>query len=256
MSKLDQPNGTGRYNQTYYSEKRGANSLTEVLYGKHQKHGGRVEFVLKKLIEKRILKEIDDDIYEIKDSDRKKISWLDVAAGTAPIARLINKNYSEIISVVSADINDEGLRLIGAAEQKNINFVKGNIFRMPFSDNTYEVVTAYDIIEHLENPDKAIIECVRVLKSSGLLLIVVPNPFTQFSLEGSSCTTYESDPTHIIPSIVSTDYFRKILPTFGLSEISVSTRGHAETESYFKEHNEELFKPEGGNHIYAWGWKK
>ena len=47
--------------------------------------------------------------------------------------------------------------------------------RLPFKDNSYDVVTALDVLEHLENPHAALKELCRVAKKS--VMISLPNMF-------------------------------------------------------------------------------
>lgn len=240
----------------YFVENRGHFPLTEVVPGKDQKHGGRIDFVLSKLVKNGVLESTNDGGFRLPQGRNEKVSWLDVAAGTAPIARLINRQFSEIIDATSTDITDTGIKVLDDKEKEGLVFIKADIFKMPFPDNNFEVISAYDIMEHLTNPQGAIEECLRGLEPGGFFHIVVPNPDTLFSRANNPRTTYQRDPTHIMPPIVSTNYFRKVLTRIGFVGVEVSTRGHAETEAYFREFGVELFKPEGGNHIYAWGWKK
>lgn len=239
----------------YFVENRGHYPLTEVVPGRDQKHGGRVDFVLTQLVQKGRLGFKSESGYGIPDG-QGLVAWLDVAAGSAPIARLIRKDFPDIARVVSTDITDTGIRVLEAGEQDGLDFIKSDIFQMPFSDNSFEVVSAYDIMEHLTNPTGAMMECFRILKSGGLFHIVVPNPDTLFTRANNPRTTYQRDPTHVMPPIVSTKYFDVELKKIGFVDVEVSTRGHKETEEHFNKYGTELFKPEGGNHIYAWGWKK
>ncbi|MEM4004137.1 MAG: methyltransferase domain-containing protein [Desulfurococcaceae archaeon] len=46
---------------------------------------------------------------------------------------------------------------------------------LPFADNSFDMYTMLDVIEHLENPDHAIKEAYRVLKRGGFLILTTPN---------------------------------------------------------------------------------
>lgn len=52
--------------------------------------------------------------------------------------------------------------------------VVGNVYELPFNDNSFEVVLCMVVMEHLEDPRKAISEMKRVLKSGGLILVSTP----------------------------------------------------------------------------------
>ncbi|KKQ37138.1 MAG: Methylase involved in ubiquinone/menaquinone biosynthesis [Candidatus Woesebacteria bacterium GW2011_GWA1_37_7] len=61
-----------------------------------------------------------------------------------------------------------------------IIFEKHNIYKLPLKDNSYDFVLCTEVLEHLEKPDKALKELVRV--SRKYLALSVPNePF--FSLK-------------------------------------------------------------------------
>jgi SAM-dependent methyltransferase len=49
---------------------------------------------------------------------------------------------------------------------------------MPFASESFDVVTAFDLIEHVERDDQLIAEAYRVLRPGGVVLIAVPaHPF-------------------------------------------------------------------------------
>jgi SAM-dependent methyltransferase len=68
----------------------------------------------------------------------------------------------------------------------NMEFYLGEGERLPFADETFDVITSYDVFEHVHELDKVLDECVRVLTPGGHLLAVFP-PFyhpTGSHLEG------------------------------------------------------------------------
>jgi SAM-dependent methyltransferase len=49
---------------------------------------------------------------------------------------------------------------------------------MPFASESFDIVTAFDLIEHVERDDELIAEAYRVLRPGGVVLIAVPaHPF-------------------------------------------------------------------------------
>jgi SAM-dependent methyltransferase len=67
---------------------------------------------------------------------------------------------------VSLDLDPRGLRAPGA--------VCGSVLDLPFADGSFEVVTAFDVVEHCSPEDRAVTELRRVLAPGGRLLISVP----------------------------------------------------------------------------------
>jgi 2-polyprenyl-3-methyl-5-hydroxy-6-metoxy-1,4-benzoquinol methylase len=48
---------------------------------------------------------------------------------------------------------------------------------LPVPDGSFDAVTAWEVIEHLENPHNFIREAHRTLKPGGYFLVSIPNPF-------------------------------------------------------------------------------
>lgn len=67
--------------------------------------------------------------------------------------------------VVSLDIDPRGLAP---------GDVCGSVLRLPFADASFDVVTAFDVLEHCEPEDAAVAELRRVLAPGGRLLASVP----------------------------------------------------------------------------------
>lgn len=58
---------------------------------------------------------------------------------------------------------------------EGIAFIKGDVYSMPFPDNSFDVVVLWYILEHVSKPGEAIEDACRVLKEGGTLLVAVPN---------------------------------------------------------------------------------
>lgn len=51
----------------------------------------------------------------------------------------------------------------------------GNALKLPFADETFDIVTSMNVLEHVPDYRLAIAEAVRVLKRGGILYVVAPN---------------------------------------------------------------------------------
>ncbi len=57
----------------------------------------------------------------------------------------------------------------------NLNFIRGAVPPLPIEDKSYDVITAFQFIEHIHPRKEFVIESLRVLKPGGVLLITTPN---------------------------------------------------------------------------------
>lgn len=62
------------------------------------------------------------------------------------------------------------------------SFVKGDIRKLPFKNNEFDIIISAGIIEHVPESNKAISEIARVLKKNGYLLLHVPHKISVFTL--------------------------------------------------------------------------
>jgi SAM-dependent methyltransferase len=95
---------------------------------------------------------------------------LDVGTSTGTNLRMLRD--LGFANVEGLDLSDEAIRYCA---EKALGLVhKGDICGMPFSDASFDVVLATDVIEHVEDDQLALTELVRVLKPGGLAIITVP----------------------------------------------------------------------------------
>lgn len=61
-----------------------------------------------------------------------------------------------------------------ASERTGLDIINGSITELPFQDQSFDLVCAFDVIEHVEDDQLAVSEMKRVAKENGVLLITVP----------------------------------------------------------------------------------
>ena len=61
-----------------------------------------------------------------------------------------------------------------ASEKTGLEIINGSITELSFSDNSFDLVCAFDVIEHVEDDQLAVNELKRVTKKDALVLITVP----------------------------------------------------------------------------------
>jgi SAM-dependent methyltransferase len=106
----------------------------------------------------------------IKDKLRtqnSELKILDVGCGTGANLEML-KNFGEPEGV---DVSDDALEFCKA---KGLKVHKGLAEKLPFEDESFDVVTALDVVEHLDDDIAGLKEMNRVMKNSGRALIFVP----------------------------------------------------------------------------------
>jgi len=86
---------------------------------------------------------------------------LDVGSADAPSAGWLGDRGR----IVPVDVDPRGLGRGG---------VCGNAEALPFADNTFDAVAAFDVVEHCADEQQALAEMRRVLRPGGALLMSVP----------------------------------------------------------------------------------
>ncbi len=92
---------------------------------------------------------------------------LDVGCGTGANLEMLKK-YGESEGV---DVSDDALEF---CRKKGLKVHKGLAEELPFADETFDLVTALDVVEHLDDDVAGLKEMFRILKKGGKTLIFVP----------------------------------------------------------------------------------
>lgn len=61
------------------------------------------------------------------------------------------------------------------ALDRHVRYMTGDAQRIPAPDAAFDVVAMHQVLAHVPNPETALRECVRVLRTKGRLIIVGPN---------------------------------------------------------------------------------
>ena len=94
---------------------------------------------------------------------------LDIGCGTGAML----DDLKPFGDVVGADFSPEALQFCVTRGVKS-PLARADVRRLPFADNSFDVVTAMDIIEHIDDDKAASAEICRVLKPGGRLFVTVP----------------------------------------------------------------------------------
>ena len=102
-----------------------------------------------------------------KAGTQNAVRILDIGCGTGANLEMLSQ-FGEAEGV---DVSDDALEF---CRQKGLNAQKGLAERLPFDDGTFDLTTALDVVEHLDDDVAGLREMLRVTKKGGFSLIFVP----------------------------------------------------------------------------------
>jgi len=118
-------------------------------------------------VHKRQGKELLDRLYPLKG---KKV--LDLGGGTG--------KFAAQMSSVGADVwvLDASPQMLKRASRilPYDRIILGDAISLPFSDNTFDIITLVDVFHHIRNQEGTLIECYRVLRPGGSLCFLEFSP--------------------------------------------------------------------------------
>ena len=136
----------------------------------------------------KFMKDLSETIAPLEDLN----SIIDIGCGEGFIINCLNRP-----DITGVDISKKALNI---AKQKNpeCNFCTGSVYDLSFKKNSFDLVLATEVLEHLENPEKALQEIKRISKN--YCLFSVPNePYfrTMNLLRGKNLTRFGNDIEHV-----------------------------------------------------------
>ena len=132
------------------------------------------------LIQKKYIKEcgINEDstvINFLKKLDtNKNYNYLEAGAGLGRFPLLLkNELKLKNLNITCLDANET---LVKELNQKNLKSITGDLIKLPFKDEEFDIVHCSHVIEHLGYPEitKALDEIFRIAKIKGYVIIRSP----------------------------------------------------------------------------------
>ncbi len=126
----------------------------------------------------------------------KPESVLDVGAGEGFVLEKLRTNKIGK-RLEGIEYMQEAIEL-GKITHPKVTIKKGDIYKLPYKDNAFELLICTEVLEHLEDPVKALVELKRV--TSKYIILSVPNEplFTvQRFLRGKNMLKLGDHPEHI-----------------------------------------------------------
>ena len=124
----------------------------------------------------------DDPVALLRAESRTKIPWvleklyasglpfgsalLDVGCGAGFMS---NAFAVEGFQITGVDLSEESLEVAKRYDStKTVRYLKADALQLPFQDGQFDAVIAMDFLEHVDAPEKVILEISRVLRPGGL----------------------------------------------------------------------------------------
>jgi len=146
-----------------------------------------------RLLLDRFLRRVDEAAANLEPT-----SVLDVGCGEGVVTERLARRLAPT-QVLGVDANEARLNAEWSARgAPNLSFATGSAYDLPFEDESFDLVCAIEVLEHLERPREALAEMKRV--AGRALLLSVPNePGWRIShmLAGRNVRELGNTPGHI-----------------------------------------------------------
>ncbi len=139
-----------------------------VNYAPHQSKAGQRQQNIKKLEKKSKIQYLTQNYFR---KLNQNISLLDVGCGNGKFLNEIKTLFG--CQVYGIDISAQASEL--AKKDFDLKVFVGTITQAPFSDNYFDVVTAWQYLEHVHNPLQTLKKICDLLKPNGICVISTPN---------------------------------------------------------------------------------
>ncbi len=121
-------------------------------------------FVAREKIISNYIKKLIKD----KNLNNKDLKILNIGCGPGRSSQYL----SVFGNVTSIEYDKECCKF--ASERTGLEIINGSITELPFQGDFFDLVCAFDVIEHVEQDKLAVLEMKRVAKKNAILLITVP----------------------------------------------------------------------------------
>ncbi len=99
-------------------------------------------------------------------------SMLDVGCGTGHVLDQLHQRLPKL-RLAGSELFAEGLQHARRRVGRDVDLVRADARRLPFSQ-TFDIVGAFDVLEHIDDDARVVGELFRVVRPGGHLLVTVP----------------------------------------------------------------------------------
>lgn len=92
-----------------------------------------------------------------------------------------SREFSEDVTVVGVDLEE----YLNTDNGRSPYAIRGDLDRLPFSSEAFDLVISRSVVEHLAHPDQVFREFHRILKPGGRVILSTPNKYDYISIFAS-----------------------------------------------------------------------
>ncbi|MEO8398351.1 MAG: methyltransferase domain-containing protein [Ignavibacteriaceae bacterium] len=105
------------------------------------------------------------NLHKIKNDEK----ILEIGSGAGHAVKHIKSS-----SFFPLDVSSFNLKQIKSKTDKKVFPSSGDVYNLPFQMDTFDFIILSEVLEHLDNPEAALTEILRVLKKNGAFIVSVP----------------------------------------------------------------------------------
>lgn len=109
-----------------------------------------------------------DQLQQLMAGDWLTPRILDLGCGTG---RLL-MDLAALGQAIGVELSEDALAL--CRSRGHMNVIKATLLELPLADESIDLVTALDVLEHIQDDRAALRQCYRVLRPGGAMIILVP----------------------------------------------------------------------------------
>ena len=133
---------------------------------------------------------------------------LDVVVGNGRSTILLKETFPQS-TITGIDISDTAIAQAKHIEMTNLNFERRDVRETGFSDESFDLITAFQTHFHWRDLEASFMELQRILKSDGMLLLACE--YNKLS--------------YFLPEVKSEEAFRRFLLSVGFELITSQRKG-------------------------------
>lgn len=122
---------------------------------------------------------------------------LDAGCGDGKLTFRLSKRGNSVVGIDYSALGVQLARQCASAEDKekeaDVHFLQASVFALPFSGNSFDCIVFADVIEHIDNPERALGELRRVLKPGGRCIVTTPQRMESHTWDECHLIEYTRD---------------------------------------------------------------